>query len=106
VLLLTCDRTYRTGLHELGDLTVPVFGPERTRFPAPREPPGDLAEQAGRAGAVVVEPGCGREIPAEVQRAFELVARRKVVNGARGAQDWSIHLRRVSTPRTAPTAAP
>ncbi len=84
-----CGNAYKSGLYELGDLTVPVFGPNNRAFPAPRlsgPPAGESAAALlDRAAFAVVEPKC-HSLPTSARRDFTLAAKRHVILG--GKRSW------------------
>jgi hypothetical protein len=84
VLVLSCALP-KSGLYELSDLRAPSFGPERGRYPEPREVlalPARAPELAARAELLVNEPACaGGFIPAGA--GFVLAARRGAPRGTR-----------------------
>jgi hypothetical protein len=84
VLALTCSNRPSSGLYRLEDLRVPSFGPERTKYPAPRRPakPEDAATLAKSVSFVVIQDGCRISFsPAAL--GFTLAARRSAPNGTR-----------------------
>ncbi|WP_437277675.1 hypothetical protein WME90_41610 [Sorangium sp. So ce375] len=107
VAYLGCGDAYKSGLYEVGDLTVPVFGPNNRAFPAPRVsgPPGGESAAAllERAGFAVVDSKC-HTLPAQATRDFTLAAKRRVLLGKKG-QQLDIYLRKEEAP-SAPAAPP
>lgn len=78
VVVFGCPRRYNTGLYKLSDLRVPVYGPDRRRFPAPRQR-ASLAEATrllGQAGFAVVETTCHVQPPADLSREFDRIVTR------------------------------
>jgi hypothetical protein len=104
VAYLGCNDTYRSGLYELADLTVPVFGPKSRSYPAPRRagpPRGASAEElAGAAAFVVLDPKCQPSLPASERNSFTLAAKRRVVRGKRGTLE--LYLRSAGAPGALP----
>jgi hypothetical protein len=109
-VFLGCNDQYKSGLYRLKDLTVPVFGPKRTKFPAPERPGPPAGESADAlvadAAFVVIDPRCQKTTPDKVRTGFTLAARRKVVNGPKGAKTHEIWIRTPGRPAPAPSPAP
>ncbi|MGK4001219.1 hypothetical protein WMF31_01240 [Sorangium sp. So ce1036] len=107
VAYLGCGNAYKSGLYELSDLTVPVFGPNNRAFPAPRVsgPPGgaSAAELLKQAAFAVVDPKCHPSLPAD-KRDFMLAARRRVLLGGKGKLD--LYVRKGGGPSTPAAAKP
>ena len=86
VALIGCGKTYATGLYDFSQMTTPVFGPERDRFPAPplladRE---DIDPVLEKASFVVLDPDCTEGLSERVAGAgFVLGANRKQINPGR-----------------------
>ena len=81
-----CDDSYASGLYEVAQLTVPVFGPERNRFPEPlvSADAGDIGPLLGQANFVVLDPQCAKKIAGAARSAgFVLGASRKQINPSR-----------------------
>jgi hypothetical protein len=97
--IITCDaETYPPGLYRLRDLTVPVFGPERLRFPAPtRADPKRIFELADY---LVLDRRCHPRAPPK--KLFRRVAKRARLNASspetvgEELDDQEIYLRRLS----------
>lgn len=106
VAYLGCNNAYKSGLYELSDLMVPVFGPNNRKFPAPRVsgPPSgaSAAELLGQAAFAVVDPKCHSSLPSAAKRDFMLAAKRRVFIGGRG--NLELYLRKEGT--TSAPAAP
>ena len=104
VAYLGCNDTYRSGLYELSDLTVPVFGPKSRAYPRPRRPGSGAAAEAlvKAASFVVLDPKCQASIPGSDRTSFTLAAKRRVVRGKRGTLE--IYLRNTGAPVTLPEA--
>jgi hypothetical protein len=108
VATLGCNDTYKSGLYELADLTVPVFGPRSRAFPRPRRPgppSGARAEELVHAAAfVVLDTKCHASLPASERSSFVQVAKRRVVRGKRGTLE--IYLRASGMPAALPDPSP
>lgn len=124
VAWLGCNdkQSYRNGLYEVSDLTVPVFGPRANTYPPPRHPGpsgkngegggGATAEQLVRAAAfVVLDERCVKTLPAGTTSDFTLAAKRKERRIKGGVRD--LYLRTAgapaplgSTPAPAPAPEP
>ena len=95
VAFFGCDNMYKSGLYDLGQLTTPVFGPERERFPKPLVAAemtdlGSLLEQADYA---VIDPKCGSEAQSKIKAGgFDLGAKRPLVN-PRTRVKWLLYFR-------------
>jgi hypothetical protein len=85
VAVLGCGRGYQNGRYEVGDLTVPTFGPNSGRFPAPRST-GTPEELLATANFVVLDPKCHKSIPGPSGAQFTLAAKRNVPRGVKGAK--------------------
>ncbi len=110
VTFVGCDRggAYAPGLYRVGDMSTPVFGPNRLKFPKPTETSKDLGPLVAKSGLVVLDKQCpaAKELP-EVSKEFELVARRKWIKAPRRKKELEIWLRKRATgPVPAETAAP
>ncbi|MCA9597355.1 MAG: hypothetical protein KC776_28775 [Myxococcales bacterium] len=84
VLALTCSNRPATGVYRLEDLRVPSFGPERTKYPAPRRPgkPEEARELIQGVSFVVMQEGC--RIPfTPAPFGFVMAAKRIAPNGTR-----------------------
>lgn len=106
VLFLGCNRLVKDGLYDLGDLHVPIFGPKRSKYGAPRET-GSAADLALRADAVVTEGGsCKGALPQNVAASFQVAAKRKALVDFGYAKEITIYLRKKGdrTPSAAPAA--
>jgi hypothetical protein len=89
VAFLGCGNTYATGLYELSQMTTPVFGPDRERFPQPLSPAAveDIDPLLEQASFVVLDPDCPDDLAAKVsQSGFVLGASRKQINPGRRAK--------------------
>jgi hypothetical protein len=89
VAFIGCGDTYASGLYELLQMTIPVFGPDRKRFPAPLvlADVEDLEPVLKAADFVVLDPKCADNIAGEVSSAgFVLGASRKQINPGRKAK--------------------
>ncbi|WP_437811451.1 hypothetical protein [Sorangium sp. So ce1078] len=97
VAYLGCGNSYKSGLYELSDLTVPVFGPNNRAFPTPRVSGPPAGESAAalldRAAFAVVDPKC-HSLPTSARRDFTLAAKRRVLLGGKGKLD--LYLRKDS----------
>jgi hypothetical protein len=95
VVFWGCNDMYESGLYDLSQMTTPVFGPERARFPKPLIAAeavdlGSLLEQADYA---VVDPKCAQEARAQIEASgFELGAKRPRVNHGRRVK-WLLYFR-------------
>jgi hypothetical protein len=107
VAYLGCNDAYRSGLYELADLTVPVFGPKSRAYPPPRRPAPPKGESIeallGEAAAVVLDPKCQSLSDAQ-SGSFTLAAKRRVVRGKRGT--LKIYLRTTGVASGAPLGPP
>lgn len=80
VAVLGCKGRYRTGLYRVGQLTVPVFGPRRHRYPKPileaPDTPAGHEELIRHAAFIAKDNSCQRSLPSAAQGQFRLIARR------------------------------
>ena len=86
VAFIGCGDTYASGLYELSQMTTPVFGPERKRFPEPLVPAGveDIEPLLEEAAFVVLDPTCAGDMRAKLSPAgFVDGALRKRINPAK-----------------------
>jgi hypothetical protein len=93
VLFHGCGKPLATGLYDLADLHIPVFGPKRAEFPSPRKT-GDVSELAGLADAIVLEQRCHASPPSSAQSEFERVAKRRALLEFKRSKELTIWLRR------------
>jgi hypothetical protein len=93
VLVVGCDkRNYGTGLYDVTDLNVPVFGPKKFKFPKPKKT-GKVEELAAEAGALVLDGKCSEAKDVDKDD-FQLVARRKRIYAPKGKKEYEIYLRK------------
>lgn len=96
VLVVGCDkRNYSTGLYEVTDLTVPVFGPKKFKFPKPKKS-GDADDLVAEAGAAVLDAKCP-EAKSVSKSDFQLVAKRKRIYAPKGKKEYEIYLRKADS---------
>jgi hypothetical protein len=77
-------------------MTVPVFGPDRSRFPRPTVAAGDTSDAAlfERADYVVIDSSCAKWSDAQVRsKGFDHVANRKPGRGGQRAS-WKLYLKK------------
>jgi hypothetical protein len=90
-----CNDKYESGLYDLSQMTTPVFGPERARFPKPLVAAeavdvGSLLEQADYA---VVDPKCAQEARTQIEASsFEIGAKRPRANPGSRVK-WLLYFR-------------
>jgi hypothetical protein len=88
VAVLGCGVDYATGLYRVSDLSTPRVGPEKQRFPGPREPLGDPEQYRSRVIAIAIDTFCVQPAaPPHAERDFERIARRSERWG-RGVDIW------------------
>ncbi|MFO0550992.1 MAG: hypothetical protein U0271_21555 [Polyangiaceae bacterium] len=98
VAFLACDRyTYKNGLYKVTDLTTPVFGPKRSKYPKPRKTNADEDALLDEAGFAVVDPSCSKQHSLKGLKDFILVAKRKRNLAPRGKRSFDLYLRREGT---------
>jgi hypothetical protein len=81
-----CGHSYASGLYEVSQMTVPVFGPDRNRFPEPlvSVDADDIGPLLEEAGFVVLDPKCAKKAAGKVRSAgFVVGASRKQINPSR-----------------------
>ena len=96
VAFIGCGNTYSSGLYELSQMTTPVFGPDRKRFPEPLVPADleDIESLLGQADFVVLDPKCAGKMAGKVKAAgFIAGASRKQIN-PRSKTKLQLYLRR------------
>jgi len=95
-LVVGCDkRNYATGLYKFTNLTVPVFGPKKFKFPKPSKS-GEPSDLAGEAAAIVLDPKCP-EAKKFGHSDFQLVAKRKRIYAPRGKKEYELYLRKAGS---------
>jgi hypothetical protein len=110
VLVLGCGKAgFPSGLYHLGDLHVPIFGPDAETFNAPVRPAANSKEALefiDDAWFVVSDPGCNRRAAAKVSASFNLVAKRRRVSKTK-SRPYELYIRkRPESPRPSPKATP
>lgn len=96
VAFFGCEDLYPSGLYPLSEMTVPVFGPDRSRFPRPTVAAGDTSDAAlfERADYVVIDSSCAKWSDAQVRsKGFDHVANRKPGRGGQRAS-WKLYLKK------------
>jgi hypothetical protein len=110
VALLGCDEgNYATGLYELAQLRVPVFGPDRRKFPAPAQPLEAGAALLDAAGFAVTDPTCptAKSLASELRARFDRVAKRKRILAPKGKRELELWVKkRGATSTAAPLPSP
>ena len=106
VAMLGCENLFKSGIYEIQDLTVPVFGPRSGRYPAPRvaAPPSGDADLEAQASILVLDERCHK-----APVGFELAARRKIIRNGKGTSQLTIpapvdHARRAGGGAPTPSA--
>jgi len=87
VVVIGCGPDYPSGIYRLSDVVVPRFGPEKTRFPAPRADGSDEETWLHTARAVAIDTGCGKSPSVALSVGFERIAGRATTWG-RGHDIW------------------
>lgn len=91
ILYLGCGKTYGSGLYDLSDLAVPVFGPRSRVYPRPRtaeSPAHPVADLAATARVLVLDQRCRKPV-----EGFALGVRRKVLRPTDGSKELTVWFR-------------
>ena len=101
---------YASGLYQIPDLTVPVFGPKSRSYPPPRKPgppSGATAEALVRAASyVVLDTRCQKSLPAGTATEFTLAAKRKEPRIKGAVREIYVRMNGAPTPLSGGAAAP
>jgi len=96
VAMIGCRKKgYASGLYQVRDLHVPIFGPDKFDFPEPRRPAKNKAEAlalAKSASYVVIDPSCGRGSSKRLPKGFRLAAKRRRI-GKLENRGYQIYIR-------------
>lgn len=96
VAFFGCDDMYASGLYDLSQMTTPVFGPERKRFPEPlvTSELTNIDAVLAQADYAVIDPKCARAARSKILASgFEHGAERRRVNPKSNVK-WSLYFRR------------
>jgi hypothetical protein len=110
VALIGCDAgNYATGLYDLAQLRVPVFGPDRRTFPAPTQAVEAGAALFDAAGFAVTDPTCpaAKSLSSELRARFDRVAKRKRILAPKGKRELELWVKkRGASATTTPPSSP
>lgn len=95
VAVLGCNHGYATGLYRVRELTVPVFGPKKDKYPRPQANSSTMSHDdlLASAGFAVLDTRCVPSLPVPFRTQFTHAANRLVIKGPNGLKKLEIWVR-------------